>query len=65
MLERKAIPPTTCDYLCRMHLKSIAAISDYMSRGCQTGALNGPQMVCVELINLKKLIDRTLEEYSK
>jgi len=55
----------TCDYLVRMHLRSIERITKYMAGGCGSGALNGPQMVCVELITLRKLIDTTLEQYSK
>jgi len=62
---RKPIPPTHCDYLIRMHLKSVASISDYMMRGCGDNSLNGPMMVCVSLIELRNLIDRTLEDYSK
>ena len=63
-MKRKAIPQTHCDYLVRMHLKSIEAISQYMARGFGDGPLDGPLFVCVELINLKNLIDRTLDEYS-
>ena len=63
--KRKAIPPTACDYVLRMHLKSIEAISKYMAGGCANGALNGPQNVCVELINLKNCISKILDEYSK
>lgn len=62
--ERKPIPPSTCDYLIRMHLNSIQDISRYMSGGCGNGPLNGPQGVCIALINLRKHIDRVLEEYS-
>ena len=64
-MERKAIPPATCDYIMRMHLKSMAEISRYMAGGCSNGALNGPQTVCVALIDLRKHIDRVLDEYSK
>lgn len=63
-MERKPIPPTHCDYLVRMHLKSIEAITRYMSGGCGNHPLNGPMNVCMELITLKKLIDRTLDDYS-
>jgi uncharacterized membrane protein len=65
MTERKAIPPTHCDYLIRMHLKSIEAITKYMADGCGTGALNGPQNVCVELIRMRNMINKSLEEYSR
>lgn len=65
MSERKPIPPMTCDYLLRMHLKSIEAISRYASGGYGSSALNGPQNVCVELIRLRKVIDDALENYSK
>jgi hypothetical protein len=64
MRERKAIPATHCDYLIRMHMKSIEAISKYMAGGCGTGALNGPMMVCVELIRMRDMIQKSLEEYS-
>lgn len=45
-------------------MKSMTAISAYMAGGCQSGGLGGPMNVCVELINLRKYIDKTLEEYS-
>lgn len=35
-----------------------------MSHGCGDGALNWPQMVCVELITLRNLVNKTLEEFS-
>lgn len=64
-MERKAIPPTTCDYMMRMHMKSMTAISSYMSAGCLSRGMRSPQMVCVELINLRSCINKILEEYSK
>lgn len=64
MAERKPIPATTCDYLIRMHLKSIATISAYMAGGCGSSGLNTPMHVCVELINMRDLIEKTLKEYS-
>lgn len=62
--KRKPIPAVHCDYLMRMHLKSIENISHYMAGGCGDGVLNGPLMVCVGLIELRKVVDKTLKEYS-
>lgn len=63
-MERKAIPPSTCDYYMRMHLKSIEALSKYMAGGCKDGPLHGPMMVCVEMMNLRNMLDKALKEYS-
>ena len=65
MSEREPIPPTTCDYIIRMNLKTIEAVSRYMAGGCRGGALNGPQMVCVSLIELRNHINDILERHSK
>lgn len=35
-----------------------------MSGGCDNGVLHGPSMVCVELINMRNMIEKTLNEYS-
>lgn len=65
MNKRESIPATTCDYMIRMNLKCIESISRYMVGGCDDGGLNGPQNMCVALIDLKRHIDIVLERYSK
>lgn len=61
--ERKPIPPNHCEYLIRMHLKSIEAISKYMAGGCSNGPLNGPMWVQVALIDLHKKLTESIKTY--
>ena len=62
-MDRKIVPPTHCDYLMRMHLKSIEQISKYMAGGCSNGALNNSLQMIVSLIELRDVVIRTINEF--
>lgn len=64
MRERKAVPASKCDYILRMHLKSIEAISSYMKSGCKKDGPSNSVNMMVALITLRNTLNEIIEEYS-
>lgn len=65
MDKRKPIPPLKCDYMIRMHLKSIEELSRYMRAGCKDSGLNGPSNVVVSSIEIRDNLNEFIEEFKK